>query len=497
MGKKLKKKASKKKKSSQKNYDSGRIDWGLGIRSSSDSELDSESFQNEDELSGMNLLSSDVPAIYPFGKDESDSETTEFALMGKQERYQIEADFKRLIDRIRDQEDLLNKRNCAFERVTAELKAHLERGSKVRKIFKDKYQKLLDEVTSLRNEVNEKDTTIKKLKDRSSYYESLEATILSLKGDLEESKKQNTDLLQATEKQENEVISLKSQLESAFRIRQMQQDVNEEQEKEIFKLRHQLDEGRKAEEDMKKQCLEKEEQHQVEVNILKGKLEDKDNLLRFQDSTKVLDDILNIQRSPAIKTGLGFHESVEGESSSQGEARNSKEKSKMIIKEIGQPHQHSRKETPQRKSFTPPMNNVECYVCHNIGHVAARCRRRRVQDHHAERSSHSRYFNGYCFACNMYGHKAADCYRRNMKHVRCYACNKLGHIAKECRNKARTSHQKEKTPSHLKIWKKKEVQSERYGTAQSTQIQHNTDITDSEGAESIKLQCPESHMQTP
>ena len=58
MRKKLKKKASKKKKSSQKNYDNGRIDWGLGIRSSSDSESDSES------LSGMNILSSDVPAIF-------------------------------------------------------------------------------------------------------------------------------------------------------------------------------------------------------------------------------------------------------------------------------------------------------------------------------------------------------------------------------------------------------------------------------------------------
>ena len=162
----------------------------------------------------------------------------------------------------------------------------------------------------------------------------------------------------------------------------------------------------------------------------------------------------------------------------------------MINKEMkGQPHQQPRKEILQRKSFTPPMNNVECYVCHNLGHVAARCRRRMVQDHHTERSSHSRYFNGYCFSCNMFGHKAVDCYRRNMKHVRCYACNKLGHIAKECRNKVRAPYQKEKTSSHLKIWKKKEVQSERCGTAQCT------DITDSEGAESVKLQCSKSHTQ--
>jgi len=487
MGKKLKKKAHKKKKTSQKDYDSGRIDWGLGIRGSSDSESDSES------LSGMNVLSSDVPAIFPCESDGSDSETTEHAFMGEQEKYQIEAVFRRLTDKVKDQQDLLNKRECAFKEEVTKLKAQLEEGNKVRNLLKDKEdqcQKLQHEVTSLRKEVNERSTTIKKLKDRSSYYENLEATILSLKEDLEESKKQNEDLHQAIEKQDNEVISLKSQLECAFRVRQIQQDLYEKQEKEILNLRQQMEEGRKYGEDMKKQCLEKEEQLQVEVNILKGKLEEKDKLLRFQDSTKALDDILSSQRSPAIKTGLGFHESVEGESSSQGEARNSKEKTKMIDKEMK--GQQSRKETPQRKSFTPPMNNVECYVCHNLGHVAARFRRRRVQDHHAERSSHSRYFNGYCFACNMFGHKAADCYRRNMKHVRCYACNKLGHIAKECRNKGWTSHQKEKTSSLLKIWRKKEVQS-----AQCTETQHSTDISDSEGAESVKLQRSESHTQVP
>lgn len=144
----------------------------------------------------MNLLSSGDTGIYPFGKYESDSETTEFALMGEQERYQIEEEFKRLTDKIRDQEDLLNIKAGAFKEVVTRLKAQHE----ARNLFKDKYQKLHDEATSLRNEVNEKNTTIKKLRDRSSYYESIEATILSLKEDLEESKKQNKYLLQAIEK---------------------------------------------------------------------------------------------------------------------------------------------------------------------------------------------------------------------------------------------------------------------------------------------------------
>ena len=74
---------------------------------------------------------------------------------------------------------------------------------------------------------------------------------------------------------------------------------------------------------MKTQYLEKEKQYQLEVNILKGKLEEKDKILRFQDSTKILDYILSSQRSLAIKFGLGFHETIKGQSSSQTEARNS------------------------------------------------------------------------------------------------------------------------------------------------------------------------------
>lgn len=105
-----------------------------------------------------------------------------------------------------------------------------------------------------------------------------------------------------------------------------------------------MEEGRKCEEIMKKEYLEKEEQYQVEVNILKGKLEEKDTLLWFQDITKILDNIISSQRSPYIKSGLGFHETVKGESCSQTEARNYNGKSEILNKEIrGQPHKQPRK----------------------------------------------------------------------------------------------------------------------------------------------------------
>ena len=48
--------------------------------------------------------------------------------------------------------------------------------------------------------------------------------------------------------------------------------------------------------------------------------------------------------SPTIKSGLGFLETIEGESSSHAEARNSNAKSEILNKEIrSQAHQKPRK----------------------------------------------------------------------------------------------------------------------------------------------------------
>ena len=135
---------------------------------------------------------------------------------------------------------------------------------------------------------------------------------------------------------------------------------------------------------------------EVDVNILKGKLEEKDKHLWFQGSTKISDNIISIQRSPTIKSSYSFHETVTSECSSQIEERNSNAKSEMLNKEIsGQPHQQPRKESLQRKPFTskygsvnrffPLMNNVECFICHNFGHVVARCKSRMVQANNSHR----------------------------------------------------------------------------------------------------------------
>ena len=130
---------------------------------------------------------------------------------------------------------------------------------------------------------------------------------------------------------------------------------------------------------MKKQCQKLE----VEVNILKGKLEEKDKHLRSQDSTKILDNILSSQRSPSIKFGLGFHETVKGESSSKDKAKYSKDmnvKPEVFKETKRQPtimNSQRKSFAPKSRSinqFSPLINNVECFICHNYGHIATNCR---------------------------------------------------------------------------------------------------------------------------
>ena len=236
---------------------------------------------------------------------------------------------------------------------------------------------------------------------------------------------------------------------------------------EILNLKDQVEDGRRKEESLMKQCQALE----VEVNILKGKLEEKVKLLRFQDSTKILENTLSSQRSPSVKFGLGFHETVKGESSSQGSAKDSKEvntKPEELKETKGQPTMMK----SQRKS----VNNVECFKYHNYGHVAANCRSRsfqpQINSSYIER--YSGFFKGYCFSCNKYGHKAADCKRRKNRnthydsyvyfsgHMRCYACNKYGHVEKECRMNIyeKLDNFQPAIRSFKQSWKKKEDRSE-------------------------------------
>ena len=101
----------------------------------------SESPQNEDdqakELSSTDFWSfvDTFPCSYNIEDNEYDNETTEFSLTGKSERnlMTIEAEVRRLTDKIRDQQDLFDKRECTYKEEVTRLKTQLEEGNKIRK----------------------------------------------------------------------------------------------------------------------------------------------------------------------------------------------------------------------------------------------------------------------------------------------------------------------------------------------------------------------------
>ena len=49
---------------------------------------------------------------------------------------------------------------------------------------------------------------------------------------------------------------------------------------------------------------------EAEISKLESKLIEKNKELRFQDISNILDNLLKNQRSPSIKYGLGFHETI-------------------------------------------------------------------------------------------------------------------------------------------------------------------------------------------
>jgi len=166
MGKKQKKKAPQNKKTSERNSGSRRDNWLFDGSKYSNSESPHIEDDQEKELSSTNFRSSSDIFLYSCNieDNECDSETTKFCLMGESDK-NIKAEVKRLTDKIRDQQDLFDKRECTLKEEVTRLKDQLEEKQskeavqgKVRSI-----SKVASEVTSFRNEVSENDTTTKEI----------------------------------------------------------------------------------------------------------------------------------------------------------------------------------------------------------------------------------------------------------------------------------------------------------------------------------------------
>jgi hypothetical protein len=262
-------------------------------------------------------------------------------------------------------------------------------------------------------------------------------------------------------KQEEEIKKLKNDITSQV---EEKKKVDDELSKSLedlkinVNLRTQLEEAKRVEELLKNQVNEKEEScHKLEAEVvdLRKKVEKSNTHIKFMNNSTILNEILDSQRSPNDKSGLGYNKEathLEANTSKKHEVSPSFSKggsnvasqpstqSKETFKRTKQgrhqeaiftPQRKFRRETPSRWTPKQRYENVfhgHCFSCNEYGHKALDCR-------HYARKDVGRFHNTLrCWRCNQVGHIVAHCHT-----MRCYNCSGFGHKSQDCWNTRRQS----------------------------------------------------------
>jgi hypothetical protein len=186
---------------------------------------------------------------------------------------------------------------------------------------------------------------------------------------------------------------------------------------------------------------------EAEVVDLRKKVE-KSN--KFLNSSTIFNEILDSQRSPNDKSGLGYNKEathVEASTSKKHEVSPSfskyvasqpstQGKETFKIKKKGR-HQEviftsQRKfKTPSRWTPKQRYENVfhgQCYSCNEYGQKSLEC------IFYARRDNEIFHNTLRCWRCNQVGHIVAHCHI-----MRCYSCSGFGHKSQDCWNTRRKS----------------------------------------------------------
>jgi hypothetical protein len=164
-----------------------------------------------------------------------------------------------------------------------------------------------------------------------------------------------------------------------------------------------------------------------EVVDLRKKVE-KSN--KFLNSSTILNEILDSQRSPNDKSGLGYNkEATHVEASTSKKLEVSPSFSKDGNNVASQPStqgketfKRTKKGRHQEAIFTPQRKF-----------------KRETPSRWTPKQRYENVFHGHCYSCNEYGHKALECRyyaRRDNERfhntLRCWRCNQVGHIVAHC-----------------------------------------------------------------
>eukprot|EP00253_Pinus_taeda_P028712 PITA_28712 len=210
--------------------------------------------------------------------------------------------------------------------------------------------------------------------------------------------------------------------------------------------------------------------------------------LKFVKGSETLDDIINVQRSPLNKTGLGYN----GETSQASTSKSYLNAARRNEQKHNEDHQVKQGRIANRnyqgqsilrvnKSYNQPQVKSSQF--------GSRIDDKRNYNQLADRFDNRRScFNGQCFSCHNFGHKAAQCvaYKTIMtreaqkqrsvtgiskrtynnfsleNEVECSIYNNFGHEDSECRSRFQ---QRKEQASSTKTWRIKEPQTERCGIA--------------------------------
>ena len=218
-----------------------------------------------------------------------------------------------------------------------------------------------------------------------------------------------------------------------------------------------MEEARKIEETLKNRLEEKEkinENLEAKITSLMKELQKKD-VQKFNNSTKILDEVISNQRESEDKTSLGYTQTYadvtkgankkeEGKLSKKNiqvsSQRRTRNQQPILKKTQEENHDYRRTTPPRRPSLLRYQNFFFgiCYSCNNFGHKAIDCRAYGRNRNTWNRSNYERPINQYEDNNLRKSYEAAD---RNYNHfgvlsneIECHKCNNFGHTAKNCRS---------------------------------------------------------------
>ena len=190
---------------------------------------------------------------------------------------------------------------------------------------------------------------------------------------------------------------------------------SKEPDEDLVLLKVELEEAKKIEEILKQQRSEKKTRcESLEQEVVKTRKEmEKFQALYNQSLSSIkalegLATIMNQQRNPKLKTGLGYEE---GSSSGQPSIKESikfvksttiDNKKPTETKEDNQPPRRSKEKGAITKSIEQGNNTIPAQGNHQHG-------RNRFSQRRQPFSRYKEFFYGYCFYFSNFGHKVVNC----------------------------------------------------------------------------------------